>query len=192
MKSSDPKHPSDWEEAFKARIRKELRPKFSESDHPRRVIEHWIENFSHNNFAYVSEEAEKDIMENKETAIPLLIEATRSKNEKSRYQSIHYLLKLGDSRAREVFKERLDDDWGQTIIDSAEGLFKIGDRDIAISRLVEVFLDKNIHRHTRVLAAKKLMELGVRKAISKGEYLNLENIPPNHHNEFKQLYEELS
>jgi hypothetical protein len=109
-----------------------------------------------------------------------------------RYWSIYFLLKACDSRSAKAFQDHLADEWGATILNAVEGLYKLGHKEVSRDRLLELFLDNRTHRHTRKLAAEKLLDLGFKKVIHEGTFLNLSEIPPNHHDDFKGLYKRLS
>lgn len=159
---------------------------------PEGRIKFWIECFKDNNFDIAKQEAEEDFNKYKEMAVPFLIQSSYSSQGNIRHWSIYFLLKVCDPRSVQAFRDHLDDEWGATIINAAEGLYKLGDKEISRDRLLGLFLDTRTHRHTRKLAAEKLIELGFKKVIREGTFLDLSEIPPNHHDDFKKLYKCLS
>jgi len=177
-------------------IEEEVKDKYARKERelkdPELRIKCWVESFKDPKFNIVKDKIEVDFLSHKEIAMPLLLETAKTKSESLRFWSIYFLLKLKDVRARNVFYVCLNDAWGATIINSAEGLFRLGEKEISKDRLLELFFDINTHRHTRQLAAKKLIELGFVGIIPEGTFLDLSTIPPNHHDEFKQLYDKLS
>lgn len=194
MVNFGPRHLSPQEERFREKIRQRLRPAIDIIHHPTNLIEHWIKAFSSNNFEYVCQEAEIDLTKYKEESLPLLIRASDSQDLWAQYWAVYYLARIADPRAKDILKQFLEirPTWYRTEIDAAEGLYRIGEKELSIRYLVSSFLNKDEDRDKRMRSAERLLHLGIKRVIPSNAKLNLENVPAYLHKKFQKFFQKLS